>query len=424
MKSFCTVLVLGLFILFGCQHSEPISPQLMSPSLSRQIPKMLYGYPADSVLLIEGKVQPNEYLSSILGNFGTSFQTVFDISEKAKPIFPVTNIRSGQPYTIISKKKCIEPEAFVYHASKYRYIKFDLKCGEVQEYYNDIDTIQRTAAGTIDGSLWMAMESQGISPAIIDRMEDALAWSVDFYHIHKGDRFKLVFDEYYIDGEMVGVGDLYGAYFASGDQAYYSIKYQSENYDGYFDQEGRPMKKAFLKSPVKYGRISSHYNMKRFHPVLKRTKPHLGTDYAAPTGTPIMSVADGRVTHVAYTSGNGNYVKIEHDKTYTTQYLHMSRHAKGLKPGHRVKQGQIIGYVGSTGLATGPHVCFRFWKNGVQVNHLRENLPPPEPMSDSELPDFFIVRDHIMQQLDSLPDQHDLYADQPQVETFSVEDPA
>jgi murein DD-endopeptidase MepM/ murein hydrolase activator NlpD len=172
---------------------------------------------------------------------------------------------------------------------------------------------------------------------------------------------------------------------------------------GYFDPEGRPMKKAFLKSPVAYSRISSRYNPRRFHPIQKRVKPHLGTDYAAPRGTPIRAVADGTVTKASYTRGNGVYVKIRHDRTYETQYLHMTRYAKGIAPGVRVSQGQTIGYVGSTGLATGPHVCFRFWKNGRQVNHLRENLPPPEPMAKEELPDYFAARDRILQLMNPKP---------------------
>jgi len=162
------------------------------------------------------------------------------------------------------------------------------------------------------------------------------------------------------------------------------------------------MKKNFLKSPVKYSRISSGFNMNRFHPVLKRRKAHLGTDYAAPYGTPILAVANGVVTKASRTRGNGNYVKIKHDKTYQTQYLHMQKFAKGVDVGVHVKQGQVIGYVGSTGLATGPHVCFRFWKNGRQVNHLKEDLPPPDPMPEKDIPAFEIVRDKVAKQLDEI----------------------
>ena len=187
-----------------------------------------------------------------------------------------------------------------------------------------------------------------------------------------------------------------------GEKLYEELYYENEEYAGFYDLEGRPTKKGFLKSPVKASRISSSFSMSRLHPVLKRRKPHLGTDYAAPYGTPILAVGNGVVTKAGYTRGNGKYIKIKHDKTFTTQYLHMQRFASGIKAGVHVKQGDVIGHVGSTGLATGPHVCFRFWKNGRQVNHLKENFPPPEPMPQEQLPDFFQVRDDIMEELDQV----------------------
>ena len=222
--------------------------------------------------IVEGTVAPNQFLSTLLGEFGVSFQKVFDLSRKAEPIFPVTSIRSGKPFAIVSTDTCFHPDYFVYQPSIYRYLKFNLNNLEIEEVYKPIDTIRRHVGGIVQGSLWLTMENQNISPAIIDRMEDALAWSVDFYHIQNGDEFKLVFDEYYIDGELAGVGKLYGAYYQTTSQDYYSIHFTSDEYDGYYDEQGRPMKKAFLKSPVKYGRISSRYNLRRFHPVLKRTK--------------------------------------------------------------------------------------------------------------------------------------------------------
>jgi murein DD-endopeptidase MepM/ murein hydrolase activator NlpD len=233
-------------------------------------------------------------------------------------------------------------------------------------------------------------------------MEDALETSVDFSHVQVGDEFKLVYDEKYIEGKRVGVGNVHAAYYkqADSDKEHYVFWYDGGGeHVGFYDQEGRPMKGRFLKAPVKYTRISSRYNPRRFHPVLKRVRPHLGTDYAAPTGTPIYAVGNGVVVAKGYTKGNGNYIKIKHDKVYQTQYLHMSGFAKGIKKGSYVSQGQVIGYVGSTGLATGPHVCFRFWKNGKQINHLREYFPPSKPLPDELLPEFFKVRDVYMEKL-------------------------
>jgi len=410
------------FVCFGCDQQ---SVQDTSVTAEETIPvpqEYLYGLPKDSIDVIEGTIKPNMFLSTLLAEFGVPFQKVYNLSTKAKEIFPVTQIRSGKSYAVVSTDSCFSPDMFIYHPSIYRYIKFDLRdtCS-VEIVHNPVDTVRMTATGVISGSLWMTMKRQGISPSLIDRMEDALAWSVDFYHIQNGDRFKAIYDQFYIDGKQAGVGELHGAYFESGAKKFYSIHFKSDDYDGFFDEEGRPMKKAFLKSPVRYARISSRYNLRRFHPVLKRTRPHFGTDYAAPTGTPIMAVANGTVTHVSYTKGNGNYVKIKHDKMYTTQYLHMSRHVKGMKAGDKVTQGQTIGYVGQTGLATGPHVCFRFWKNGRQVNHLRENLPPPEPMAATELPAYYIVRDSIKSELDDM--EYTLPFKQPTLDTL-VDEPS
>ncbi len=366
-------------------------------------PSYLYGFRTDSIDVIRGTIEPNMFLSNLLAEFGISFQQVYKLSEKAKDVFPVTQLRSGKPYAIVSTDSCFSPDFFIYQPNIFRYVKFDLRgTGHVEIIEYPVDTVRLTASGIITGSLWLTMQEQGISPALIDRMEDALAWSVDFYHIQNGDRFKAVYDQYLIDGEHAGVGPLHGALYESGQKQFYSIAFKSTKYDGYFDEEGRSMKKAFLKSPVRYGRISSRYNLRRFHPVLKRRRAHLGTDYAAPTGTPIIAVANGTVTAVSYTRGNGKYVKIKHDDMYTTQYLHMSRHVKRMRSGDKVSQGQVIGYVGQTGLATGPHVCFRFWKNGRQVNHLRENLPPPEPMDPIQLPEYFEVRDTIKAELDEI----------------------
>ena len=209
---------------------------------------------------------------------------------------------------------------------------------------------------------------------------DLYGWSVDFQSLQKGDKYKVQFEEKLIDGQVVGITDIKLAYFEHNGEPYHAIPFEQNGEVNFFDQDGNSLKKAFLRDPLKYTRISSRYNLRRFHPVQKRYKAHLGTDYAAPTGTEIRSVGDGTVIEARYTSANGNYVKIKHNGTYTTQYLHMSKIGKGIRAGARIKQGQVIGYVGSTGLATGPHLCFRFWKNGKQEDWLREKIPPSEPI--------------------------------------------
>jgi len=360
-----------------------------------------FGFAVDTVHFEPNQIKKNQILGDILQSNGITNQVVKLIEEKAKDIFSPKHIQSGKNYHVIRKNECDEtPLAIVYEHDKTKYVIYDFRDQpQVKLVERDVKIVEEFAHGTIESSLWKALDKKGINPAVIDLMEEALSSSVDFYHTRKGDEFKLIYENKYVDKESIGMGKLIAAYYKNAQGEYYSMRYKTKDKEGYFDSEGRPARKNFLKAPVKFSRISSGYNLRRFHPVRGKTMPHLGTDYAAPTGTPIRAVADGVVTASSYTGNNGNFVKIKHDKVYETQYLHMSRFAKGVKVGSRVTQGQTIGYVGSTGLATGPHVCFRFWKNGVQVNHLTEKLPSAEPMNVSELPEFFKYRDEMIVKL-------------------------
>ena len=366
--------------------------------------ELYFGFHPDSFFIYRDTISRNEFLADILLRHKVSYSTITELETASRDVFSVRRLRADRPYSILNRDTTDAADYFIYQPGPLRYIVYSLKDSiYAQEYQNPIDTIIKTGAGTIDHSLWVTMRRNDMNPALIAKMEDALAWTVDFHHVQPGDKFKLFYEDLMIGDESVGVGRLLGANFINRSGDNYAIYYESENYSGYFDLEGRPMKRAFLRAPVRYTRISSGFNPRRMHPVLRKVRPHLGTDYAAPHGTEIFSVADGTVTRAAYNSGNGNYVRIRHDNTYETQYLHMSRFADGIRPGVRVRQGQVIGYVGATGLATGPHVCFRFWKNGVQVDHRRLNLPPPEPMSDAELPIFHMLRDRILPIIDAIP---------------------
>jgi murein DD-endopeptidase MepM/ murein hydrolase activator NlpD len=228
---------------------------------------------------------------------------------------------------------------------------------------------------------------------------DVYAWQIDFFRIQKGDWFKVIYEEKLVDGQPVGVGKILAVQFKHEGRQFQAYYFDQGSGTDYFDEEGNSLRKAFLKAPLNFTRISSRYTPRRFHPVQKRWKAHLGTDYAAPTGTPIQTVGDGVVVEAGYNSGNGNYVKVKHNGTYTTQYLHMSRIAKGMRKGAHVKQGQTIGFVGSTGLATGPHLCFRFWKNGKQVDALKVEIPPSEPIESEHLDTFNQVKERYAQRL-------------------------
>lgn len=363
-----------------------------------------YGFELNHYKVTEDQLKPNQFLADILINHKVDYQAIDRIAKASKDIFDVRNLRANKPYTILTKDTTLGADYFIYEPNVYRYVIYDLKKETIEVVERPIVTEIAEASGVVETSLWNTMVDNGLSYDLTARMEDALAWTIDFHHIQKGDRFKLVFEQNYIDGEAVGVGEIKAALYETGGTEFYAIRYENDRHNGFYDLEGRSMEKAFLKAPVKYSRISSRYNGRgRFHPILKRRKAHLGTDYAAPRGTPIFAVADGRVTKRTRTRGNGNYVKIKHDDIYQTQYLHMSKFAKGVNVGTHVKQGQVIGYVGSTGLATGPHVCFRFWKNGKQVNHLKENLPPPEPMPEEERPKYILVKEEMKSKLDQIP---------------------
>lgn len=368
------------------------------------VPTLKYGFALDTFGVTQDTFRRGEYLGDILLRHKVDYPTIQQIAENADTVFKINHFQVNKPYTVLTRDTAMGGDYFIYEPNVYEYVVFSLKGDlSVKKIKRPVEQREFARGGTIQSSLWAAMNDMGASPDLFVKLEDALQWSVDFTRVQKGDQFKAVYDENYIEGQPVGAGLVHAAYYQTVDTAFYTIYYNGNpEHAGYYDLEGRPMNKGFLKSPVKASRISSHYNPNRFHPILKRVRPHLGTDYAAPHGTPIQAVGDGIVTIASYTNGNGNYVKIKHDDTYQTQYLHMSGFAKGIRPGTYVHQGQTIGYVGSTGLATGPHVCFRFWKNGRQVNHLRLNFPPPEPLPESELADFKEKRDRYLKKLEAI----------------------
>ena len=409
---FAAIAISALFILgFNIYESNTFADYLDEDPEEeiiheQQTKDFKYGFETSNHHFESGTIQYNQFLGDILNDNGVSYSTIAELEVKAKDIFDVRNIRAGKRFHLIKKDSCQDNAlAFVYEPDPLRYIIYDFKDSvSVKIVDNEFSIVRESASGEISSSLWQSMTDQNINPGVIDLMEDALASSVSFYHTKVGDKFKVIYERKYIDGEPVSLGKMLGAYYKNKHGEYYSVHYENDLYTGFYDMEGRPSKKAFLKSPIKgSARISSRFNRRRLHPIKKRRIPHLGTDYAAPYGTPIMAVADGVITKTSYAKNNGRYVKMKHDGTYETQYLHMQRFAKGIRPGVNVSQGAIIGYVGSTGLATGPHVCFRFWKNKKQIDHLRENFPPAEPMPEAELPAFYGHRDIIKQQLDNIP---------------------
>lgn len=375
-----------------------------SAFLNLHKPTILYGFEVDSMILIEGRIKRNQNLSEILDKYNISYQKIHELSIASKPVFDVRKIVVNRKYTLICYPDSLQTaKAMVYEPSPTEYVVFNLDDSvTVEKVEKEIVIKEREIAGTIDMSLAVTMAELGASPQLTNDFVDVFAWQIDFFRLQKGDQFKMIYEEKLVDDEVIGFGDIKAVYFQHFGNDYYAYYFNQGSGIDYFDEEGNSLRKAFLKYPLDFTRISSRYSGNRFHPVQKRWKAHRGTDFAAPKGTPIRSVGDGIVIEATYGVNNGNFVKIKHNATYTTQYLHMSKIASGVRKGTKVKQGQTIGFVGSTGLARGSHLCYRFWKNGVQIDALKVKLPPSEPIKEENKIKFEAVRDAFKQQLDSI----------------------
>ncbi len=414
-----TTLILAL-AAFGlaANLATRVSLQPSSAAAALAVSKMAYAsaaptesrwdFPSDQLRVEERLLKRGDALGVILQQKGFTPQEIAAVVESARAVFGIQSLRIGKSLHFLHRQKGRDarPMYMVYEPSPYEYVVFhlhDQPCVEVVKRPVTVETC--TSVGEIKSNFWQALMESGLNDHLADAMIDVLSASVDFYRQKVGDRFKVLYERDVVEGQPVGSGKILAAVYERDGKPYYAFRFQRE--DGkieYYDYDGRPARKAFLKAPVKYSRISSRFSMNRLHPILGYNRPHFGTDYAAPHGTPIIAVGDGIVTEATQRGGNGKYVRIRHDKVYETQYLHMSGFAPGIRPGARVVQGQTIGYVGSTGLATGPHVCFRFWKNNQQVDHLRLNLPQPEPISGPLLEAFKAERDRLLERLGAIPD--------------------
>jgi murein DD-endopeptidase MepM/ murein hydrolase activator NlpD len=372
---------MGSFTINSSEEKDVVS--FDSTEIEQQKEAFLYGINVTGLNIVEGTVSKNQTLGSILTPFNVSYQIIDELAKKSKEVFDVRWIAANKKFTILQSADSPTAQFFIYEPNPAEYVVFNLDSMEIYKVEKPAIYRTREVAGSIQNSLYEDMVKQNVSLNIINKFADLFGWSVNFQGLQEGDQFKVVYEEKVIDDVVVGVSGIELAFFEHKGKPYHAIPFEQNGEMNFFDQDGNSLKKAFLRDPLEYTRISSKYNLKRFHPVQKRYKPHLGTDYAASTGTEIRSVGDGTVVEAKFSSANGNYVKIKHNGTYTTQYLHMSKIGKGIKAGSRVSQGQVIGYVGSTGLATGPHLCFRFWKNGKQEDWLREEIPPSEPISQA-----------------------------------------
>lgn len=403
MKKFLTLFTIALLIISCKKDNENTNLPLEKPEPI----VYAFGFRLNDFAVINDTIASGDTFGSIIEKQNLNGKDVYDIVAKVKDTFDVRNVRIGKPYTmLLSKDRTKKLEYFIYQPDQLSYYIVNLKdsLALATKKIRPITFKRRTIAGELNGSLSETLKNEGVAASLSSKLTNVYKWSIDFFKSKKGDKFAVTFTERYINDSIYdGVDSLHAAYFEYKGKKIYAFPFKqnpSDKKEDYYDEEGKALKNFFLKAPLKSINITSRFSKNRFHPVQLRWKAHSGTDYAAPHGTPIMSTASGVVEAAGYSAGNGNYVKVKHDRTYSTQYLHMSRIL--VRRGQRVTQGQVIGKVGSTGLATGPHVCYRFWKNGKQVDALRLKLPNSEPMDKKNKPRFIEFMTPLKNELDSI----------------------
>ena len=367
-----------------------------------------FGYNLNNYKVLNDTVRSGDSFGVLLERNHLFYPQIHHIAEKTKAVFDVRQLRIGKPYTVLFEKDAVKtPLVFIYELNKIEYLVVEF-CDSIIAYTERkaVKIIEKEAFGVIESSLSETMEAQGLPTQLIyDMSDDIYAWSIDFSRLQKGDNFKVIYNERFVDDSVyAGIESIKAAYFEHKGEAFYAFNYmneESKNNTDYFDENTKSLRKAFLKAPLQFSRISSRYNLKRRIAYYgNRVKPHKGTDFAAPIGTPILATANGTVIESRRKGGNGNYVKIRHNATFSTQYLHMSRRL--VKVGDYVKQGDVIGKVGMTGNTGGPHVCYRFWKNGKQVDPFRQKLPDAKALPAHLKSNFEEFIAPLRQQLDSI----------------------
>ena len=398
MKRILTLLIISIF--FSCS-SEKNKELIKDPIIYK------YGYDQSKYTFEERRIKRGDTFGDILEEQGIDYPEIYKALEKTKNDVSFRKLQLGKPYTLIFTNDSIRKlKAFVYHPTIEGYSFIQLrdsiygKTLSKPRSYRDL-----SASGTIDNSLYLTLEEQDKDPLLTYYLSDIYAWTIDFFRLNKGDKFKVIYTQAFIDDTIpVAITKVKAAYFVHRGIERYAFEYETDSIKGiveYLDQNAKNLRRAFLQSPIKFGRISSRYNLRRRIALYgNRVRPHRGTDFAAPIGTPILSTANGTVTDVSYTRANGRYVKVKHNNTYTTQYLHMQK--ASVKVGQFVEQGDVIGYVGMTGNTSGPHVCYRFWKNGLEVDPFKQKLPEAKPINESLKKKYFSDIVSIKSKLDSI----------------------
>ena len=405
------VIFFSIFLLISCGSKE--EKEEIAEIVEEVKPQIIeeFGYILNDYKVVKDTIQSGESFGEILDRHHIDYPTIYKIAEAAKDTFDIRRLRAGKPYTILATRDSLEKaQVFIYQPNKVEYLIVDFR-DSIQTKFGrkEVRVVEKTASGVIESSLSEAIEGQNLNYILAHEMSDIYAWTIDFFHLQKGDSFKLIYEEKFINDTIpVGIGNIKAAYFVHKDKPMYAFNFvtdSTKNLNDYYDENAKTLRRQFLKAPLKFSRISSRYNLNRRIKLYgNRVRAHKGTDFAASVGTPIMSTANGTVIESRYRGGNGNYVKIRHNSVYTTQYLHMKKRA--VRKGDYVKQGDVIGYVGMTGNTSGPHVCYRFWKNGKQVDPFRQKLPEADPIREDLKSDYYLHIASIKEQLDAIPSQY------------------
>jgi murein DD-endopeptidase MepM/ murein hydrolase activator NlpD len=405
--SYLSIILFILFLLISCNHTEisekgnsalPVDSTVAGKA---DVHNNIYGIPAGLFDMISGRIRSNEFISDILLKHGVSMQKIDETIRNSRDVFDVRKIIAGKNYVLFCDKDSIgRAKYLVYEHDPTTCYVFSFNDSlNITEIKKNIDSEIRYASVTIETSLWDAMINEGLHPLLAVDLSDIFAWTVDFFGLQKGDNFKVIYEELSLDGKSLGVGKIYAAQFNTSGSIVTAVPFIQNGQESFFDSDGNSLRKAFLKAPLKFTRISSRFSSSRMHPILRIRRPHYGVDYAAPVGTPVHSVGDGKIVAVKIENGSGRIVRIKHNSVYQTAYMHLSRFGKGVRPGAFVKQGDIIGYVGTSGLSTGPHLDFRFYQNGSPVDPLKVEAPPVEPISEDNLVEFDKVKTVILELL-------------------------
>jgi murein DD-endopeptidase MepM/ murein hydrolase activator NlpD len=408
-KIFVKLYLLAIVVLFSsCETKKQITLAEPIDAKVEMKPKNIkYGFDLDQFKVVKKKIKRGDTFGSILEDNGIDYPEVYNILKTIKNKVSVKRLVAGKSYSLFfSKDSIAKPKAFIYEPQIDSYTVVQLRDSIYgKKVVKPIKIVTKEGNGLIENSLYETMTTSGLNDQLTYYLANVYAWNIDFYRLHKGDRFKVIYSEKFVDDTVsIGIERIKAAIFEHAGKDFYAFEFQPDSIKGiveYFDHNAKNLRRAFLKAPVKFGPVTSRYNLKRRIAYYgNRIKPHRGTDFAASVGTPILATANGMVVKSSYSRGNGNYVTIKHNNTYSTQYLHMKR--RKVKVGEWVNQGQVIGWVGMTGYTSGPHVCYRFWKNGRQVDPFKQKLPDAKPISKELKIDYLNAIADLKTQLDCI----------------------